>query len=254
MTIRYDTGKDLGVLLPRYKNRFVLLNFRKRKDSHQNPFDAETPNDLKQALQQQFPDVTAFPSDDVLQSFLDSSPGETGYMQLNRHCVPEFKVALIGDAAVGMYSLLGQGCASALQNANLLAEQVAPILSMETADVESPSVLQLRLEQALYSVSNTTVAQGQAIADLNLITHAMQKPIVKLFVLPAARKVFKNLNRPEVSYTDMIQSKSTKLAIGISKFFWRLERIRVPMIIEKHPPSVKSERMAVATKTAPQDE
>jgi hypothetical protein len=253
--MRYETRKDLGVLLPRYQNRFVFLNFRKRKYAHKSPFDAETPNDVKQALKQHFPNVTEFPSDDVLQSFLDSSPGETGYMQLNRHCVPEFKVSLIGDAAVGMYSLLGQGCASALQNANLLAEQVAPILSIpspssQNENEEDPKVLLLRLEQALYSVSNTTVAEGRAIADWNLISHAMKKPIVNLFVLPAAGRMMKSLNQPDISYTEMLQSKSSKLAMGISKFFWRLERTSVPMIDKNHLP-VKSNSGVQGTKISP---
>jgi hypothetical protein len=239
--ISFTTRKDLGVLLPRLKNRFVLLTFRKRKYNQQSPFDAETPDDVKEAFKHHFPDVTEFPSDDVLQSFLNSSPGETGYMQLNRHCVPEFKVSLIGDAAVGMYSLLGQGCASALQNANLLAEQVAPILSplsspsRQKENAEDPAVQQQLLEQALYSVSNTTVAEGRAIADMNLIGHATNKPIVKLFVLPEMAKISKSLSLPDVSYTEMLQSKSSKLAIFISKFFWRLERISVP-IIDKNPP------------------
>jgi 2-polyprenyl-6-methoxyphenol hydroxylase-like FAD-dependent oxidoreductase len=239
--ISFTTRKDLGVLLPRLKNRFVLLTFRKRKYNQQSPFDAETPDDVKEAFKHHFPDVTEFPSDDVLQSFLDSSPGETGYMQLNRHCVPEFKVSLIGDAAVGMYSLLGQGCASALQNANLLAEQVAPILSplsspsRQKENAEDPVVQQQLLEQALYSVSNTTVAEGRAIADMNLIGHATNKPIVKLFVLPEMGKISKSLSLPDVSYTEMLQSKSSKLAIFISKFFWRLERISVP-IIDKNSP------------------
>jgi hypothetical protein len=247
--MRYETRKDIGVLLPRYKNRFVFLNFRNRKYAHQSPFDAATSKDVKQALTHHFPEVTEFPSDDVLQSFLDSSPGETEYMQLNRHCVPEFKVSLIGDAAVGMYSLLGQGCASALQNANLLAEQVAPILSTTTTmsspspqkeNAEDPKVLLLRLEQALYSVSNTTVAQGCAIADLNLIYHSMKKPIVNLFVLPAVRRIMKSLNQPDVAYTELLQSKSSKLAIGISKFFWRLERTPVPMMDNDAPVKSKN--------------
>jgi hypothetical protein len=51
--------------------------------------------------------ITAFPPDDELQEFLDAPSGETGFIKVDRHDVPEQAVALIGDTASTMFSLLG---------------------------------------------------------------------------------------------------------------------------------------------------
>lgn len=46
-------------------------------------------------------------------------------MKLSRHAVPEWNVALLGDAVSGVYSKLGQGCALVLFTSSVLAEQLA---------------------------------------------------------------------------------------------------------------------------------
>jgi 2-polyprenyl-6-methoxyphenol hydroxylase-like FAD-dependent oxidoreductase len=41
--------RDNGAIIPRFHNRFVLLNFRSTKCRDESPFDAKTPQDLKDA-------------------------------------------------------------------------------------------------------------------------------------------------------------------------------------------------------------
>ena len=61
--------------------------------------------------------VTAFQEDSELEAFLARRPGRELFVKVDRYHDEEGSVALLGDSAAGMYSLLGQGCASGLQAA-----------------------------------------------------------------------------------------------------------------------------------------
>jgi 2-polyprenyl-6-methoxyphenol hydroxylase-like FAD-dependent oxidoreductase len=180
----YVTRKDRGRLVPRYKNRFVLLNFRNVQHAHQPPLDATSPLELKQALTRLLTNVTEFPPDEILQAFLDEPPGVSDYLCLNKHCVEDYRVALIGDASVGMYNLLGQGCNSAVQQANLLAESLASVYNDHYSNnnkneaQEDETMFVTHLSQALLTTSNITVQETKAIQDLNLVAHILRKPIL----------------------------------------------------------------------------
>jgi 2-polyprenyl-6-methoxyphenol hydroxylase-like FAD-dependent oxidoreductase len=212
--------RDTGALLPRFQNRFVLLNFRAlpKGDEHQNPFDATTPQQLREAISQALPNITIFPPDDVLQDFLNQPPGRESYMKLDRHIVQDANIILIGDAAVGTYSLFGQGCASAMTQADLLAETLA-----NATDLQS----------SLELYSNASVKEGHAISELNLLTHALGKmgPI-RFWVRFQQMEIGKTLaQKPEVPYSDIL--KKRKRAVWVSKFFWRKVRIPAPTTLSR---------------------
>lgn len=71
--------KDNGAIIPRFQDCFVLLNFHTAPPDGEyespyknNPFGATTPAELKASIAQVvLPNVTYFPSDDVLQDFLN---------------------------------------------------------------------------------------------------------------------------------------------------------------------------------------
>lgn len=203
---------EFGGLLPRFKNQFVLLMFWRRKQSttQTNPFDVQTPQELKDEITKRFANVTAFPPDDVIQSFLDERPGREVYMKLNKHALPKQRIALVGDSAVGMYSLLGQGVASSLERANLLAEK---LVGMDN------------VESALESFSRESVKQGQAISDLNLMSHAWNSPLVKrLYGRPIGiQTVAPLVNNPDWSYADVKRKFRPWVVLG--RLLWRFERL-----------------------------
>lgn len=86
-------------------------------------------------------------------------------MKLDRHYVPRGNVVLVGDASVGMYSLFGQGAASAMTQADCLAETLANCSFTDKNDLQS----------TLLEFSNSSVVEGHAISDLNLLTHVLRK-------------------------------------------------------------------------------
>ena len=206
-----------------FQNRFVILNFHgaptdgNYESRQNNPFDATTSQELKDAIAQVQPNVTNFPDDGVLQEFLNQKPGRESYLKLDRHYVPNGNIVLVGDAAVGMYSLFGQGAASAMTQADQLAETLAKVLNEKHA-----------FQEALLQYSNSSVVEGHAISDLNLLTHVLRtRGPLKLWAAFHMMSIGKTLaNHPEMPYSEILQKK--KRAIWISKCVWR--RTRIPAV------------------------
>jgi 2-polyprenyl-6-methoxyphenol hydroxylase-like FAD-dependent oxidoreductase len=205
--------RDYGAILPRFKNRLVLLNFRSTKYSYESPFGAKTPQDLKDALQIILPNMTNFPSDQVLEEFLEQKPGKESFMKLDKHAIEKRNVALIGDASNGMYSLFGQGCASAMLQADMLAD-----ILTDTQD----------LTTALSTYSDWSVKEGHAIIDLNLLAHSLRQALpIKFWARLQRMKIGKTLSKqPEVPYSEIY--KQRKWAIWVSRLFWRRARQPAP--------------------------
>jgi hypothetical protein len=63
-----------------------------------NPFGAKSPEKLKAELKEAFPKITVFPSDAVLQEFLDERPGKETY-EVEQARIADRRIALLGDAA-----------------------------------------------------------------------------------------------------------------------------------------------------------
>lgn len=228
--------RDNGAILPRFPNRHVMLNFRGSTDMEaaQYPFDARTPDELKIAISKMNSNVTNFPSDDVLQSFLDQRPGLEAYMKLNRHYVPERNVVLVGDAAVGMYSLFGQGAANAMVHADRLAQTLADtyhhISTSNSDSIESSIWTRARTQASLQEYSANAVEEGHAISDLNLLTHSLRKKgPIKLWAGLQMMGIGKTLSaQPEMKYGAIL--RKWRISIWISKFFWRRTRRVAPPV------------------------
>jgi hypothetical protein len=47
-----------------------------------------SPEELRAELTEVFPSITVFPSDTVLQEFLDERPGKENFIKLNKHASP----------------------------------------------------------------------------------------------------------------------------------------------------------------------
>jgi len=128
-------------------------------------------------------------------------------------------VALVGDAAHAMYSLLGQGAACGFLTASTLALNLAKERSVSIA---------------LENYSNDAVPEGNAIVDLNLITHALDGGIliklatVPLFLLSALRGsvLFQEVTRGTASYQEIL--RKNRFLIWICKQVWKKTRVSVP--------------------------
>jgi 2-polyprenyl-6-methoxyphenol hydroxylase-like FAD-dependent oxidoreductase len=215
--LAYKTKKDAGRLLPRLKDRFVMLNFRQTRYADLNPFDATTPQELRKSIQEALPNVTDFPTDELLQTFLDQPAGDTTYMILEQHYVPEQQAILLGDAAVGMYSLLGQGCAYAMESAIRLAEALDSVTTTTTTTTTTEY-----FDQALLArVAAINRQEGKAIADLNLISHVLLYPGIKFVALLGFLRIIKGLETTDPYATI---AKRNQWAIRLSNPFWRLAR------------------------------
>jgi 2-polyprenyl-6-methoxyphenol hydroxylase-like FAD-dependent oxidoreductase len=204
------TPRDFGALIPQRDGTFLLLSYwrRKRRGSQVNPWNSETPLELKECITQAFPEITEFPPDEYLQSFLDELPRTETFMKLDKHAVQSYKVALIGDAAVGMYSLMGQNWAYAMESADRLATSLA----------ESDS-----LREALDTYSAVSVIQGHAVTDIGLLAHLQEKQGVLKRAMVDMRELTVKLNNPNMPYSEILREHDWK--IRLSRLLWRLERL-----------------------------
>lgn len=204
--------KDNGAILPRFKDRFYFLNFRSINCENSNPFGVNTPAEFKEALQKIEPKITNFPSDEVLEEFLAQRPRLQSHMKLDKHAIEDHRIALLGDAANGMYSMLGQGCSSALVQAEMLVETLA-----ETDD----------LAKALSKFSDASVKEGHAVSDLNLLQHVMQKPFpINIYAILKWLSLAKDLTKhPETPYSEIYNKNRRVIRLG--RYFWRKERISI---------------------------
>mmetsp|Transcript_76 Transcript_76/g.341 ORF Transcript_76/g.341 Transcript_76/m.341 type:complete len:434 (-) Transcript_76:6-1307(-) len=207
----YRLKGNFGGLLPRYPDRNVILMFwnKSRRSAQTTPFNVSTPQELRTKILEQFPDISDFPSEEQMRFFLDQEPRIETYMKLDKHAVPSKRLAIIGDAAAGMYSHLGQGVASAMERASLLAETMN--------DDE-------KAEEALKTFSQTSVKEAHAITDLNLIAHFGETPIGRKF--PPISKVRPIINDPTVPYSSILKQNRRNVLAG--RFLWYF--LRVPSI------------------------
>jgi len=152
-------GLVFGACLPQKDGSFTALIFWQPISSHDqnNPCGIATPEELQQLLHQMSPqNLPALKLDrDQAVAFLAAQPGSEYWSQCRCYHDLEGRAVLIGDAAHGMYSLLGQGCTAAIADAvalDSLLEQYHDQLSI-----------------VLPQFSATQVEFGHAASDLNLI-------------------------------------------------------------------------------------
>lgn len=237
-----------GAVLPRHPSGHTLLIFW--RDGKENPGGIETVSELQGAIQAAVrgklsknrllqrlnwgknadkdggKEVRVVLDDDEAERFLKCRPGKEHFLKVNKyHGITSSAgeatapVALIGDAAHGMYSMLGQGCACGLQSSMMLSECLA----------ENKTI-----EAALEEYSSKAVPEGHAITDLNLMSHLMaptgQKypSLSKMIGMP-----FLILNglrgkmpvvrvNDDVSYQQVL--KENQSAVAMSRRLWRRQR------------------------------
>eukprot|EP00977_Amphora_coffeiformis_P009388 scaffold2168_cov180-Amphora_coffeaeformis.AAC.7 len=124
-------------------------------------------------------------------------------MKLNRHAIEKRRIALLGDAAAGMYSTLGQGVASAWERTNLLAEST--------------------VEAKLAAFGRESRRQAYAITDLNLVAHLREIPWLPQNVQKQLMSLSRHIMDPNYSYVDL--AKDNALLLGVARLVWRWKRV-----------------------------
>ena len=227
-----------GALFPRYPDNFTALIFWKDLDLA-NPKGIENERDLANAItaalqpkanrwalarNSLFGSKVMMASDEMvdiqfdesdLKRFVNSRPGREHFLKLDKFHY-RGSVALLGDSAHGMYSLLGQGAACAFQSALILAKSL---------EKES------KLSTALEMYSAEAVPEAHAVTDLNLVSHALfdgniwtnlvAVPLI-LFNTLRGKLLMKRLHQ-DVSYSRLL--KENICLVWFSRFLWKRERI-----------------------------
>lgn len=148
-----------GACLPQKEGHFSALIFWQPMGSgdQMNPGGVRTVEELQQLLQSMAPnDLSGLRLDpDQAVVFLATQPGHEYWSQCRCYHDLPGQAVLIGDAAHGMFSLLGQGCTAAIADAVALS-----------------SLLQQYPNQRLSVLpqfSAQQVEQGHAASDLSLV-------------------------------------------------------------------------------------
>mmetsp|Transcript_7706 Transcript_7706/g.9823 ORF Transcript_7706/g.9823 Transcript_7706/m.9823 type:complete len:194 (+) Transcript_7706:991-1572(+) len=145
--------------------------------------------------------------EEALESCFESKAGITHYMKVNKY--HDGNVALLGDAAHGMYSLLGQGCATGLNSA----------LIFEKSDNKD-------VPDALEAYSSVAVPEAHAITDLNLVSHSMRGNIIEKFAgIRFFSQMIPKLFDPSVSFTEIYEEN--RRYVSFSKRAWKRERLPI---------------------------
>ena len=219
---------EFGAVLPRFGGGHTALLFwrfrprdleRPAAAQKRNPWGAETAADLRGQLAAATGGaVSAFPSDRELEGFLERGPGREMYVKASRFhdggCV-----ALLGDAAAGMYSLLGQGCVCGLYSAEVLARS----LDAHRGD----------LRAALATYDGEALPESHAITDLNLLAHLLDSPLGMIAAAPlflaaklrGQQSVLRQMNERNMPYSRILAQN--RALIALAKVWWR--RNRVPL-------------------------
>lgn len=232
-----------GRVLPRYPEGHVMLIFWDKDAGVSNPGDVDMPEELKELLLEACQDDAPgkglkFKSlgagkrekkigrkrniifdDEAIDLFLKTRPSRSHYLKIDRF--HDGTVALVGDAAAGMNSLLGQGCACGLQSAKILADS---FVCEDVTDISS----------ALASYTERAMPEAHAITDLNLVAAIFRAgPVTKALMAPLALKskirgklLFQRLNEVDVPYTQLLKENRLMVALGKRSF----KRDREPFV------------------------
>jgi len=210
--VKPESGRrEYGGVLPRFGGGHVALLFwptMKHKATSPNPFDAASPEELRDRLTAATGgQVTAFPCDEDLKAWLGLRAGRELFVKVSAFHDAEAKVALLGDSAAGMYSILGQGCACGLQGAASLDEA----LSTHKVDVTA----------GLEAYSAASVPEGHAATDLNTIAHLFYSRLGKALFGKRCAAVMQRVNDP-TPYAEIL--RENLLVVRLAKLWWRRDR------------------------------
>jgi len=213
-TRRAHFGLVFGACLPQKDCRFSALIFWQPVGSsdRMNPYGITTIEELQQLLQEMAPKhLPALSLDlDQAMAFLTAQPGHEYWSQCRCYHDLEGRAVLIGDAAHGMFSLLGQGCTAAIADAVALS-----------------SLLQQHPEQwsiVLPQFSMQQVEEGHAASDLSLIAlifyhrwlGLLYKVATLLWVVILRQpSIFAQLNQVNANYVQVLHEN--RLWIWLAK-------------------------------------
>lgn len=203
-----------GACLPQKDGHFSALIFWQPMGSsdQMNPCGITTVEELQQLLQEMAPkDLNPLKLDrDQAMAFLAAQPGHEYWSQCRCYHDLEGRAVLIGDAAHGMFSLLGQGCTAAIADAVALASLLQ----------QHPDQWSLVLPQ--FSVQQ--VEEGHAASDLSLIAlifyHRwlgfLYKVVTLLWVVVLRQpSIFARLNQVDANYVQVLHEN--RLWIWLAK-------------------------------------
>ncbi|MGK3758745.1 MAG: kynurenine 3-monooxygenase [Bacillariaceae sp.] len=232
-------GFKTGGMLPRHPEGHTVLAFWDNLEM-QNPEgvhdEKELANAITTALQakksflkkmtwnniskQKTQEKLQIKFDDVeLKRFLKDRARREHILKLNKYH-HNGNVALVGDSAHSMYSLLGQGAACGFLTASMLASSLGKERSISTA---------------LENYSNDAVPEANAIVDLNLISHALEGGLlIKLATLPIilisalrGSVLFREVVGTTKPYQEIL--KKNRFLIWICKQVWKKKRVSMPI-------------------------
>ncbi|MBO3462444.1 hypothetical protein G7B40_032110 [Aetokthonos hydrillicola Thurmond2011] len=199
-----EFGLVFGACLPRKDGSFSALIFWEPIGSKDkiNPYGIATPEELQQLLHQMsrknLPPLRL--DRDQAMTFLAAQPGNEYWSECRCYHDLEGQAVIIGDAAHGMYSLLGQGCSAAIADAvalNSLLEQHGDQLSI-----------------VLPKFSQQQVKEGHAASDLSLIALTfyhrwfgfLYRVITLLWVVVLRQpSIFQRVNQVDVNYVQVLR-------------------------------------------------
>jgi len=197
-------GLVFGGCLPQKDGNFTALLFWQPVGSSDqiNPCGITTVEELQQLLQEMFPkNLPALkPDRDQAAAFLAAQPGHEYWSQCRCYHDLEGQAVLIGDAAHGMFSLLGQGCTAAIADAVALDS-----LLQQHGD---------QLSAVLPQFSAQQVAEGHAASDLSLIAlivyHRWLGLLYKVttllwIVVLRQASIFARLNQVDANYVQVLR-------------------------------------------------
>lgn len=207
-------GLIFGACLPQKEGRFIALIFWQPVGSSDqiNPCKIETVEELQQLLQEMTPKHSpALKLDpDQATAFLAAQPGHEYWSQCRCYHDLEGQAVLIGDAAHGMFSLLGQGCTAAIADAIALDS-----LLQQYGD---------QLSIVLPQFSEKQVEEGHAASDLSLIAlvfyHRWLGLLYKIatllwVVILRQPSLFARLNQVDANYVQVI--RENRLWVWLAK-------------------------------------
>jgi 2-polyprenyl-6-methoxyphenol hydroxylase-like FAD-dependent oxidoreductase len=229
-----------GRVIPRYPEGHILLMFW--KSGVDNPGGATNAEQLKDIITASLQDKKQkfeffrtslgivrdneimrerklIYDEQALEEFLVTRPFRSHYMKLDRY--HEDSVALLGDAAHGMGTLLGQGCACGLESARTLSKCLL---------VDSTSGTSTDINSALEEYSKMAIPEAHAITDLNLVGAILRGgPFAKLLALPLSlwqalrgKMLFKRVGDNVPCQTIL---KENRLMAALAKSLWKKDWI-----------------------------
>ena len=207
-------GLDFGACLPQKDGSFSTLIFWQPMGSSDtiNPCGIATPEELQQLLHQMSPqNLPALKLDrDQAAAFLAAQPGSEYWSQCRHYHDLEGRAVLIGDAAHGMFSILGQGCTAAIADAVALDSLLG-----QHHD---------QLSIVLPKFSQQQVKEGHAASDLNLIALTfyhrwlglLYRVITLLWVVVLRQpSIFVRVNQVDANYVQVL--RENRLWVWLAK-------------------------------------